>query len=90
MTFQRIYEVVKTIPRGKTMTYGEVAKRAGAHPRVVGWALNKNPDPQNIPCHRVVFKDGGLSKGFAFGGIAAQRARLVAEGVDFAGDKVCS
>ena len=51
----RIYEVVKSIPRGKVMNYGEVAQRAGCKsPRYVGLALHQNPEPGIIPCHRVV------------------------------------
>ena len=89
--FERIYEEVKKIPRGKTATYGEIAKKAGTTPRVVGFALHKNPDPKNIPCHRVVFKDGSLSPGYVFGGIGKQKRLLENEGVNFNGyDKVIS
>lgn len=77
--FEKIYKEVKKIPSGKTSTYGEIAKKVGTAPRVVGFALHKNPDPKNIPCHRVIFKDGSLSKGYAFGGIKAQRAKLKSE-----------
>ncbi len=79
--FEKIYEEVKKIPRGKTATYGEIAGKTGTTPRVVGFALHKNPDPKNIPCHRVVFKDGSLSPGYAFGGESAQRKKLCREGV---------
>lgn len=77
--FERIYDEVKKIPRGKTKSYGEIAKIVGTSPRVVGFALHRNPDHENIPCHRVIFKDGSLSKSYAFGGIKAQRAKLLAE-----------
>lgn len=79
--FDKIYEEVKKIPTGKTATYGEIARKAGTTPRVVGFALHKNPDQKNIPCHRVVFKDGSLSNGFAFGGEDKQRELLWKEGV---------
>lgn len=83
-SFERIYEVVKTIPAGKVMTYGAVAKTANiATPRVVGFALHVNRDPKNIPCHRVVFADGSLSKGYLFGGEGEQRKKLEEEGVTF-------
>jgi len=60
---QKVYEVVKKIPRGKTLTYKEVAKMAGniQAARAVGNILNKNYDPQ-IPCHRVVRSDGRLGE----------------------------
>jgi methylated-DNA-protein-cysteine methyltransferase-like protein len=77
--FDRIYEEVKQIPKGKTASYGEIAKKAKTSPRVVGFALHKNPDPQNIPCHRVVFKDGEASASYAFGGKAAQEKKLQEE-----------
>lgn len=54
--------MVARIPRGKTLTYQEVARRAG-NPRAyraVGNILNKNPDPKRIPCHRVVRSDGSV------------------------------
>lgn len=54
-----VYEVVRNIPRGKTMTYSEVAQSAGypGAARAVGTALSKNFDPE-VPCHRVVRSDG--------------------------------
>lgn len=81
--FERIYEVVKKVPCGKVTTYGDVARAVGAPrcARQVGWALHCNPQPGVIPCHRVVFANGGLSTGFAFGGPEAQKALLEAEGV---------
>lgn len=80
---QRVYEVVKQIPKGKVTTYGEVAKMIGAPrcSRQVGWALHSNPAFGEIPCHRVLFKDGSLTNGFAFGGREVQKALLEADGV---------
>ena len=65
---KRIYEVVKDIPRGKVMSYGQVARLAGnpRGARGVGFALHRNPEPGVIPCHRVVFRDGSVTDGFAF------------------------
>ena len=84
-TFEKIYEQVKRIPRGKVATYGMIAAKAGnpRWSRVVGYALHVNPSPGIIPCHRVVMKDGSLSPGFAFGGGDVQRALLEAEGIVF-------
>ena len=83
-SYQRIYAVVKKIPKGKVMTYGQVAILANvATPRVVGFALHVNSDPENIPCHRVVFANGKLTPGYAFGGEDVQRAKLKSEGVVF-------
>ena len=82
--FEQVYEVVKTIPKGKVMTYGQIARAIGSKDaRKVGWALHANPDCSLVPCHRVVNKDGRLAPGYAFGGPDEQKIRLIAEGVEF-------
>ena len=83
--FKDVYEVVKRVPRGKVVTYGDVAFAVGRPKatRQVGWALHSNPECGVIPCHRVVFKDGSLAKGFAFGGADVQKNLLLSEGVGF-------
>lgn len=83
-TFEKIYEIVKKIPRGKVATYGQIAELAGNKKwsRVVGYALHANPDPDNIPCFRVVNRFGGLAPAFAFGGIGVQAEKLRAEGIE--------
>ena len=83
-TIEKIYEVVRRIPKGKVATYGQIAFLAG-NPhwsRVVGYALHSNPDPENIPCFRVVNRFGELSSAFAFGGINRQQELLLADGVE--------
>ncbi len=87
-TFEKIYEVVKGIPKGRVMTYGQVAMLAGnpRWSRVVGYALHVNPEPGVIPCHRVVKKNGETASGFAFGGSEVQRQMLESEGVAFTED----
>ncbi len=85
---QLVYEAVKKIPRGKVASYGDIARAVG-NPRAsrqVGWALHSNPYFGEVPCHRVVFKDGSLAKGFAFGGEGVQRAMLEGEGIAFGSD----
>lgn len=84
-TFERIYAVVRKIPKGRVASYGQVAAMAGnpRWARVVGYALHVNPEPNEIPCYRVVTKDGGLSAAFAFGGINQQRLLLERDGVEF-------
>ena len=87
---KRIYEAVKRIPEGKVATYGQVAEMAGDKKmaRAVGNALHKNPDPDNIPCFRVVNAKGELAGEFAFGGSGAQAKLLQAEGVEVVAGKV--
>ena len=84
-TFEKIYEQVRKIPKGKVATYGQIAIMAG-NPRwsqIVGYALHSNPESGVIPCHRVVNKEGKLAKAFAFGGENVQRDMLEKEGVVF-------
>ena len=90
LTFERIYDIVKQIPHGKVATYGQIAALAGNKrwARVVGYALHVNPDPENIPCYRVVNRFGEVSKAFAFGGENRQIALLENEGIKLEGNKV--
>ena len=95
---KKVYMVVQNIPCGYVMNYGMVAELAGyrTRSRQVGRALHNNPDPEHIPCHRVVMKDGSLTPAFAFGGEGEHRRRLEneqrnlleKEGLTFKGDKV--
>ena len=87
---KRIYEAVKRIPYGCVATYAQVAEEAGDRKmaRAVGNALHKNPDPEHIPCFRVVNSKGELAGEFAFGGAGAQAKLLEAEGVEVIDGKV--
>ena len=80
---KRIYEAVKKIPRGKVATYGQVAELAGDRKmaRAVGNELHRNPDPEHIPCYRVVNAKGELAGAFAFGGANVQEQLLAADGI---------
>lgn len=81
--FERVYDVLALIPRGKVTTYGAIARKIGAprSSRAVGYALHVNPKPVEYPCHRVVNREGRLAPAFAFGGIDVQRQLLENEGV---------
>lgn len=76
--FNRVYDMVRQVPCGMVATYGQIAKLVGEprRARYVGYALHVNPEPGDIPCHRIVFADGRLAEGFAFGGPEVQRALL--------------
>lgn len=86
---KRIYEAVKKIPKGRVATYAQVAEMAGDRKmaRAVGNALHRNPDPDNIPCFRVVNSKGELSGNFAFGE-GVQEARLKADGIEVVNGRV--
>ena len=87
---KRIYEAVKRIPKGHVATYGKVAEMAGnaKMSRAVGNALHKNPDPEHIPCFRVVNAKGELAGAFAFGGERTQAKLLEEDGVEVIDGKV--
>ena len=87
---KRIYEAVKKIPKRHVATYGRIAEMAGEPKmaRAVGNALHKNPDPEHIPCFRVVNAKGELSGAFAFGGSGMQEKLLIEDGVEVINGKV--
>jgi methylated-DNA-[protein]-cysteine S-methyltransferase len=84
---RRAYEIARTIPPGKTMTYGEIAKRLGAphESREVGQAMGKNPIAIIMPCHRVLGADGKMGGFSANGGVATKRRILEIEGASAVG-----
>lgn len=83
---ERLWLLLKQIPRGKVTTYKILAKNLGTHPRAVGRMLNSNPHPVIVPCHRVVRSDGGIG-GYKFG-IRKKFALLEKEGVGTEGKKI--
>lgn len=87
---KRIYDAVRKVPKGKVATYGQIAQMAGNKrmARAVGNALHKNPDPDNIPCYRIVNSKGELAAEFAFGGAGKQAELLEADGIKVNGGKV--
>ncbi len=89
-SYELIYDVVKRIPYGKVATYGQIAFLAGnpKWSRVVGYALHVNPDPDSIPCYRVVNRFGEPSKAFAFGGLNEQIMLLRDEGIEVVDGRV--
>ncbi len=89
---QKVYEIVKDIPKGKVMTYKSVAEKLGSKAyRAVGNALKNNPDPKQIPCHRVI--KSNLEIGGYFGHIddylsKEKENKLKSEGVKIENGKV--
>jgi len=84
--FGEVYKIVARIPKGKVMTYGQIAVLLNAPncARQVGQAMYNTPEYLDIPAHRVVNSKGGLAPPSAFGGEGVQRRRLEDEGVLFA------
>jgi methylated-DNA-[protein]-cysteine S-methyltransferase len=79
---RRVYEVARSIPPGKTLSYGDIAARLDARgaARAVGQALGQNPFPIVVPCHRVLAAGGKLGGFSAHGGIATKLRMLAIEG----------
>lgn len=79
---ERVYELVAQIPKGRVMTYGQVAALCGA--AWAAWEVGQiaHTGPEGLPWQRVVNKQGGLAAGWPGGGRAAHAARLRADGVE--------
>jgi O-6-methylguanine DNA methyltransferase len=86
---RRVYEVARTIPPGKTLSYGDIAARLGAPgaARAVGQALGRNPFPIVVPCHRVLAAGGKIGGFSAQGGVATKRRMLAIEGAQMNGER---
>jgi methylated-DNA-protein-cysteine methyltransferase-like protein len=84
-TYNRIYAVVRRIPKGRVASYGQVARLSGLgnHARQVGYALHQLPDDSGVPWQRVVNHRGEVSARAFAGMEQVQRALLEAEGVSF-------
>jgi O-6-methylguanine DNA methyltransferase len=84
-----VYATAAKIPKGKVATYGQIAELAGrpGAARAVGTFMARNSDTKACPCHRVVGSNGALV-GYAYGGLAIKRQKLIDEGVSFKGAKV--
>ena len=80
---EEILKYLLTVPKGKVVTYGQIAEFLGNKnlSRTVGNALHRNPDGDKYPCYKVVNSKGELSKNYAFGGIEEQKKRLEKDGV---------
>ena len=79
---RRVFELARTIPAGRTSTYGELATQLGdpGSARAVGEALGRNPFPIVVPCHRVLAANGKLGGFSAHGGADTKRRMLLIEG----------
>lgn len=87
---ETVYKVLRTVPKGSVVTYGQLAALAGnaKAARAVGMAMRTNPDIPATPCHRVVASDGSLTGYSAGQGVSTKRKMLAEEGVQFKGVKV--
>lgn len=88
--FERVYEVVKLIPLGRVTSYGAIARYLGAakSARMVGWAMNKAHDLEEVPAQRVVNRLGLLTGKHHFGGSNAMQQLLEDEGVEIKANQI--
>lgn len=87
-SFEKVYQIVIQIPKGKVVTYKQISQIVEVSPRVVGFALHANKNSDKVPCHRVVNIKGGLASGYAFGGRKTQGEKLEKEGIEITDEKV--
>ena len=87
---QKVYDYLLTIPKGKVVTYKQVAEYLGNKglARVVGNILHKNPDGDKYPCYKVLNSKGELAENFVFVGLEIQKERLEKEGIEVINNKV--
>lgn len=87
---QKVYEYLTTIPKGKVVTYKQIAESLGNKglARAVGNILHKNPDEEKYPCYKVLNSKGELAEAFVFGGKEVQKERLEKEGIKVINNKV--
>ena len=88
--FDKVYEVVKLIPRGRVTSFGAIARHLGSagSARMVGWAMNNASKMDDVPAHRVVNRNGLLSGKHHFPGTFAMQRMLEEEGVEVKEDQV--
>ena len=89
-TYARIWDIVRSIPKGKVSTYGTVARIAGfgRHARLVGYALHALPAGTDVPWHRVINSRGCISLRKESGAYSKQRTLLEREGVILVRDRI--
>lgn len=80
---ERVYRLVKMVPKGKVVTYGQIALLLGIPraARAVGWVMALTPEHLKVPCQRVIYRHGGLAKSYGYGGLRQHRKDLEADGV---------
>lgn len=81
---EKVYNYLTNIPKGKVVTYGQIALYLGniRLSRVVGNILHANPDGDKFPCYKVVNREGKLTPNYVFGGIDEQKRRLLKDGIE--------
>ncbi|MFR5856935.1 MAG: MGMT family protein [Bacilli bacterium] len=87
---EKVYNYLMTIPKGKVVTYKQIAEYLGNArlARVVGNILHNNPNELKYPCYKVVNSKGKLASNYAFGGIQKQKEKLESENIEVINNRV--
>ncbi len=87
---EKVYNYLMTIPKGKVVTYKQIAEYLGniKLARVVGNILHNNPNELKYPCYKVVNSKGKLASNYAFGGIQKQKEKLESENIEVINNRV--
>ena len=90
MNREKVYKYLMTIPKGKVVTYKQIAEYLGNArlARVVGNILHNNPNELKYPCYKVVNSKGKLASNYAFGGIQKQKEKLESENIEVINNRV--
>ena len=88
--FERVYEIVRLIPKGRVTSYGSIAKALGTpkSSRMVGWAMNAAHGKSDVPAHRVVNRNGLLTGKMHFSSPTQMQELLEAEGIIVKNDQI--
>lgn len=88
--FQRVYEIVRLIPKGRVTSYGSIAKALGTpkSSRMVGWAMNAAHSIEDVPAHRVVNRNGLLTGKMHFSSPTRMQELLESEGITVKKDQI--
>jgi O-6-methylguanine DNA methyltransferase len=78
---EKVYSLLRSVPRGKVTTYKDLAEASGTHQRAVAIFMKTNKDPRNIPCYKVVMSDGSLGGYSSPLGVSEKRRLLEKDGI---------
>ncbi|MFQ5647638.1 MAG: MGMT family protein [Candidatus Aenigmatarchaeota archaeon] len=88
MSSEKVFRLLRKVPKGRVTTYKALAERAGTSPRAVGRAMARNRHPDAVPCFKVVRSDGSLGGYSGPGGVREKIRRLEREGIEVKKGKI--
>ena len=86
---EKIYEKLRQVPKGRVVTYGELARSIGTNAfRFVGSCMKTNPDPVKTPCYKVILSSGKIGNYSGIGGIKSKISKLKSDGIEIIDGKI--